>query len=260
MPVVADRELARVGVESEAQLTALEDHAVVVAEHRHEHATRHRYVERMPVDVEVAGVCRRRAVLEHVEPPSVVGPHDAHVVRHHVKDEPEAMRAERGDEVLEARAAAELRVDRAVVDDVVAVGAAGTRAQDRRAVEVAHAEPREVRRETRRIGEGEGAVELDAVRRARDAGGRGAPVTPDVLVLGDDAVAARPLDDRLVSHRVPPARRPRSTAAARLARARPARRSHRGFRRVAARWSRTRPGRGSRRGRGTSRRRGSTRR
>ena len=75
MPVVADRELARVGVEPEAQLTALEDHAVVVAEHRHEHATRHGCVERMPVDVEVArrapppGRARARRATRRCRPP-----------------------------------------------------------------------------------------------------------------------------------------------------------------------------------------------
>ena len=49
---------------------------------------------RRPVDVEVAGVRRGAAVLEHVEPPRVVAAHDAHVIGHDVEHLAHAVRAQ----------------------------------------------------------------------------------------------------------------------------------------------------------------------
>ena len=68
------------------------------------------------------------------------------------------MRVQRGDEGVELRLRAQFGVERAVIDDVVAVSAARPRAQQRRGVEVADAEPRPVRHERRRRGEAEVAV------------------------------------------------------------------------------------------------------
>jgi hypothetical protein len=117
----------------------------VITEHRHDDLAGVRRVDRPPLDVEIPGVGGRLAVLEDVHPPGVVGAHDAHVIRHHVQDLAHAVRPERRDEAVEVVAVADLRVERGVVDDVVAVPAAGARAQVGRTVHVAHAEPREVR-------------------------------------------------------------------------------------------------------------------
>ncbi len=87
------------------------DDAVVLAQHRHQHLALELAVDRVPVDVEIAGVGRGLAVLQHVHPPGVVGAHDAHVVRHHVEQLTHVLRAQRGDEALEALAPAELGVD-----------------------------------------------------------------------------------------------------------------------------------------------------
>ncbi|CAA9567945.1 MAG: hypothetical protein AVDCRST_MAG19-2463, partial [uncultured Thermomicrobiales bacterium] len=79
----------------------------------------------MPIDVEERGVRGRLAVLEEILPPGVVAASDPHVVRHHVEQQPHPPRAERRDQSVERRLAAELRIDDRGVDDVVAVAAAG---------------------------------------------------------------------------------------------------------------------------------------
>ena len=78
-------------------------------------------------------------------------------------------------EADEARLAAELRVDRAVVDDVVAVGRARPRLLQGRGVDVADPEPRQVGHDRLRVREGEVLVELQPVggagRRRGEPGG-----------------------------------------------------------------------------------------
>ena len=167
--VIAHRDAARLRLERHAELAAFEYVAVRRAEHRQEHLAVERAVERMPVDIEMARVERRLAFLEDVGPPGVVGAGDAHVVRHEVEQQAEPVRAQRLDEAGEALGTAELFADLVVGDDVVAVHAAGTGARDRRAVDVAHAEPREIRQHARRIGEREVVVQLQAIRCARNA-------------------------------------------------------------------------------------------
>ena len=224
--VIPHREFPGGAVEGDAQLAALQHEPVVVTENRDEHAARHGFVERPPVDVEEPGVTRGRAVLQHVEPPGVVGAHDPHVVGHHVDHEAHAVGMQRRDESVESLPAAELGVERAVVDDVVAVRAPGARPQDRGAIEVTDAEAREVGDDARRIAEREVAVELNAISRARDPRqglrprrrGRGALVRVRVR-RGGAAFAVRPAarERRVVSHRSPRAPRRRPRAAARSA-------------------------------------------
>jgi hypothetical protein len=64
---------------------------------------------------------------------------------------------------LERRAIADFRVKRCVIDDVVAVPASGTRAQVGRTIDVAHAQRGEIRHDRRGVGEGELAVQLQAL-------------------------------------------------------------------------------------------------
>src|SRR5688572_7585598 len=77
-----------------------------------------------------------------------------------------AVRIERSDEALEIVTAADLRVQRPVIDDVVAVRAAWARAQVGRAIHVTHAERSEVRDQRGCVGECESAIHLHAVSRA----------------------------------------------------------------------------------------------
>ena len=73
------------------------------------------------------------------------------------------------DEPVEIFRAADFGIEGAVVDDVVAVPAAGARAQIRRAVNVADAELRQVRHDRGRVAKRESAMQLQAVGRARYA-------------------------------------------------------------------------------------------
>jgi hypothetical protein len=62
---------------------------------------------------------------------------------------------------------AELRIEARVIGDVVAVHAAGPRLEDRRSVDVADVEPRQIRHGARGVSESEFVIELQAVGGAR---------------------------------------------------------------------------------------------
>ncbi len=104
-----------------------------------------------PVDVEPVRVGAVPAVVQHVPPGRVGLRHgNAHVVGHDVDDQAEPVRAQRLDQPQPRLLAAQLGVDRPVVDDVVAVLGAGRGGQQRRRVEVADPEIRAGRRRARR--------------------------------------------------------------------------------------------------------------
>jgi hypothetical protein len=163
--VVPDAEAALLRREGELEVPLLQRVAVAVAQHRHDELAVG--AQPLPVDVEGAGLGRELPPLQHREPPAVVGAADAHVVRHDVEDEAQAVLAERIGQAQESLLAAELQIDRRMVDDVVAVGGAGPRLVDRRGVEMADPEPREIRNDLRRVVEGEVLVELEPVGGAR---------------------------------------------------------------------------------------------
>ena len=154
------------------QLAGLQDPAVLVAEHRHQHGGRQLALRRVPVDVEVAGVHARRPVLQHVPPPGVGPPGQRHVVGHDVEHLTEVVAGQLCGEPAVAVGAAELAVQPAVVDDVVAVGAAGRGLQHRRAVQVADAKLGQVAGDGRGVVEGEARVQLHPVGGGPRAGTR----------------------------------------------------------------------------------------
>ncbi len=164
---VVEREAAFGGVEAQRDLAVLQHLAVMAAQHRQQHLAGEFDVERLPVDVEVLREVRRLAVLQHVEPPRVVGAQHTHVVGHHVEELTEPVLPQGADEAREALGPADLRIDLVVRHHVVAVHAAGPRALDRRAIHMAHAQLRQVREDAHRIVEAEVLVELQAVGRPR---------------------------------------------------------------------------------------------
>ncbi len=167
---VAHREGAARRLVAEDEVARGELDPVVISQHRQQHAVGEMLARRVPVDVEEFRQRRSRAVLEHVLPPRVVGGEHAHVVGHEVHHLRHAVARKLGHEGVEVLAGADLRVEGLVVDDVVAVLAAGARAQVRRAVDVAHAEIGEVGYEARHVAEGELTVQLHAIRGERNAG------------------------------------------------------------------------------------------
>ena len=91
------------------------------------------------------------------------GSDDRHVVGHDVEHDAEPGLPAGRDQPVEGLLAAELGVERAVVDDVVAVLAAGRGLQVGRAVQVRHPEVGEVRHDRGRVVEAEVGGELHAV-------------------------------------------------------------------------------------------------
>ena len=166
--VIDHRKRARIHLETQLELAALEHPAVRFPQYWHEDFSRERGIDGMPVDVEVTRVDGRLPVFQHVRPPCIVVAHHRHVVGHDVGNVAHSVTLECIDKALEVLAAADLRIEPAVVDDVVAMAASGTRAQIRRAVDVTHAEGVEIGDERGSVGKREVAVELQPVGRARD--------------------------------------------------------------------------------------------
>ena len=147
-----DREAAVLLVELEVELPGLQHGAVLVAEKRHQQLVAQVAAVRVPVDVEPAGIGRIRAPFQHVEPQRIVGAADAHVVRHEIQHLPEPVLRERRHHRLESRLIAQLRIERVMIDDVVAVGAARPRLQIGRGIDMADAEPGQIGRQLRGVG------------------------------------------------------------------------------------------------------------
>ena len=99
--------------------------AVRRAERRRQHFAAQRRIRRMPVDVEMTRVGTVPAPFEDIEPPRVAGAAHAHMVRHHVDEQPHVVRAQLVDEAFQARLAAAFGADLGVVDGVVAVHRSG---------------------------------------------------------------------------------------------------------------------------------------
>jgi len=161
-------ETAGRGLEHDPDLTPVERNAIRIAEDRNQHLAGEVGILRRPIDIEERRVRGRRPVLHHVHPPQIVCPHDRHVIGHDVAQVAHAMPRKRGHESLEIRDAANFRVEHPVVDDVVAVAAPRARTKVGRAVDMAHAESREIRNERGHVVEAEIGVELDPVGRPRD--------------------------------------------------------------------------------------------
>ncbi|PAV65983.1 hypothetical protein WR25_27209 [Diploscapter pachys] len=140
------------------------DRDVAVGERGVERIAEHGEQDRAaPVDVEDAGVFAVLPAREDVVPPYVAAASDAHMVGDDIDDQPHVARLERGDEAAEGVLAAEFRIDRRGVDDVVAVHRPGCRGGDRRGVDVADAEPVEIGDQRLGVGECEALMELQAI-------------------------------------------------------------------------------------------------
>src|ERR1700722_18682838 len=137
--------------------------AILRAKHRREQLA----VLRRPVDVEPAGILGVGTPLQNIEPQRIVGAPDAPVIGHDVQDPPEPLIAEGVDHRREIILRPEFRIQLVVVGDVVAVDAARTRLEDRREVDVADAELREVRRDGGRVTEPKAGMQLQTIGRAR---------------------------------------------------------------------------------------------
>ncbi len=162
-----DREPPVRGVRAQRDVARGERLAVGAAEAGQQHLALQRGVARVPVDVEMPREAAARAPFEHVVPPAVGRAAHAHVVRHDVDDRAHAPPPQRIDQPHERRLAAELGVDRRIIDHIVAVARTRLRGRDRRQIQMAHAEPREIADVRGRVVEREARMQLQAQRRAR---------------------------------------------------------------------------------------------
>src|SRR5262249_51499441 len=124
----------------------------------------------LPIDIERSSAGRLRSPFQDVEPPRIVGIVNAHVVRHEIENEPNVRRIERSGQAPKRILAAELRVERIVVDHVISVRAARARLEERGSIEMADAKGLEIRHQRGRSVEAEIRGELETVSRERDGG------------------------------------------------------------------------------------------
>ena len=150
----------------ELQLAGLDCLAQRLAEHRQQHLAAQAFILRVPVDVEVGRIPALRPMLQHIEPPGVLGD-GRHVIRHDVDDQAEARAAQRGDKPAKRFLAAKLGIDARRIDHVIAMHRARTRGRNGRRVDMTDAQPHEIRHQPLGVREGEALVELQPVGRAR---------------------------------------------------------------------------------------------
>ena len=151
-----------VGFETQFQFPRSQLLAILRAKHGREQLA----VLGRPVDVEPAGILGIGTPLQNIEPQRIVGAPDAHVIGHDVQDSPEAVSAEGLDHRPEIFLRPEFRIELVMIGDVIAVHAARARLEDRREIDVADAELREVRRDCPRVTETKAGVQLQTIGRA----------------------------------------------------------------------------------------------
>ena len=161
-------------VELQLDLAGLQCLAVGSADDRQQNAAAGAVGQGIPIDVERNGVRRRLTPFEHAQPPRIVGEMHADMVRHEVQDQADIVLLQFGREALETFFTAQLGIELGVVDDVVAVRAAGTRLQERRGIQVRDAQRFEIGHDGSGVIEGEIAGELEAVGGNGDGGGHDA--------------------------------------------------------------------------------------
>ena len=122
---VMDRESA--GLVVQADLSALQApcRRVRRADGQQNASRRVRTRRCLPGDVEIAGVRRGGSVFQHVVPPDVFVADDAHVVGHDVEDLAEVVLAQGVDEGGVIGVVADLGIEMLMIQNVVAVLAAG---------------------------------------------------------------------------------------------------------------------------------------
>ena len=155
-------------VEFKGEVSRLKLAAVLFAEKRNQQFAAQIGMVRVPIDVEPACIFGFLAPFEHVEPQGVVGSADADVVGDEVEDVAQAVVGEGRHHSVEIGLVAEFGVQRPMVDNVIAVGAARPRLHIRRGIDMANPQPCEIRGEPRRIRKTKPLVKLEPVGDARN--------------------------------------------------------------------------------------------
>ena len=109
--------------------------------------------------------------FQHVEPERIVGAADSHMVRHEIQHLLQPVLGESGIHPVERSLVPQLGVERVVIDDVVAVGAARPRLEIGGGIKMADAEPGQIGDQFGGAVEAEILVELQTVGGAGNDGG-----------------------------------------------------------------------------------------
>ena len=156
-------------VEREAELSRFQHLAIGVTQDREQYLVLQLRTGRgLPGDVEVGGVPRGRAVLEHIVPPGVIVGRYPHVVGDDVEDLPQAVFVKSRHPGLVILRGTDFRIETGVIGDVVAMSASGPGFQIRRRVNVRDAEIVQVRDDRPGVTEGEAGMELETVGGLRE--------------------------------------------------------------------------------------------
>ena len=115
----------RSGAVFDFQLARFESLTILVSEHGPEDSIAKLLFDGVPIDVEVGGVGRGGAVLQHVGPPEVFGGRCAHVIRHGVEDLAHRAAVQGFDHGPVIVLVAQFGVQSRVIDDRISVCAAG---------------------------------------------------------------------------------------------------------------------------------------
>ena len=169
MVMVAEPEGA--GFALEEDLAGLKDFAVKVFKDWKEQSPFKGALDGVPVNVEEARPLRLRAVFEDVKQVRVRGG-EAHMIGNDVKDAGHPATFQQSGQAVEGKDVANFGVDACVVDDVVAVSAAGSRGEEGGEVEVGDAERGEVVNNRDDVFKTEGVMELEAIGRGGTREGR----------------------------------------------------------------------------------------
>ena len=129
--VSPDREAALGGIKLQPQHAAFEFDAVLIAEQGHQDFIVQVAPFGVPVDVEPPGMGGIRSPFQHVEPQRIVRTAHPHVIRHEVENLQQRVFLQRLAHLAEGGVFTELGIELAMIDDVVAVGAAGPRLEVR---------------------------------------------------------------------------------------------------------------------------------
>ncbi len=143
--------------------------AILIAQNRQEKLVAHSRLERLPIDVEIFGVLRGVAILQHVLPPDGVVAH-SHMVGNDIQQKTQTLPLQLRRETGKAFGSAQLRIEAIVTGHVVAVHAVGAGFKDRRGVEVADAQLLEVAHNGLGVGKSKVLVHLHPIGRNRNPG------------------------------------------------------------------------------------------
>src|SRR5215472_4238140 len=83
---IVDTELTFLAIETELQFTLIEDGTVLISQHGNQHLSLQFVFQRIPIDIKEPCIYRSLTVLEHIQPPGIIGSHNAHVVGNDVEN------------------------------------------------------------------------------------------------------------------------------------------------------------------------------